>query len=381
MPQNQHTSLTAEESLAPRWEAIVGWVKETGASCAFLLLGDPNSSALRNAACYGRQELPQGYAAVARWVLSRAEPLCLEREADAEGIMGGSLSRELLPVMCVPILSNAAPRGVLIVASPPSATGFLRWLPFLESLAELAGAILEKAALQKNLHHKDEQVQDLIRGTLDAQEAERERVCLEVHDGVTQTLASAFQYLQTLEAALPASVSTRQLLLRAIALVKQAIQESREVINSLQPASLRDLGLVSTLRQEVRQLEQELGWEIDFKADDSRLPWDVETGLYRIIKEAIANARKHAHTRRLRVRIAFEGDRVKVEVKDWGTGFNYNPQGIAIKRGTGLFSMRKRAELLQGSCDIQSTPGQGTAVYVEIPLLFQRNSIHQRLEG
>jgi len=212
----------------------------------------------------------------------------------------------------------------------------------------------------------EEQMRGLIRDTLNAQEAERERICLEVHDGVAQTLASAFQYLQTLESASLDGSNAKQLLLRASALVRQAIQESREVINSLQPATLRDLGLVATLRQEMRQLEQEMRWRVDFKADVIRLPNDVETGLYRIMREAITNVRKHAETKRLGIRITSTNDQVKVEVRDWGIGFNYDPQAIGRRKGTGLISMRKRAELLQGTCDIESTPGQGTTVRVEI---------------
>ena len=233
--------------------------------------------------------------------------------------------------------------------------------------SRLSGVPSEIATLRRELSIKEEQVRNLIRDTLDAQEAERERICLEVHDGVTQTMASVFQYLQALEPSTLDGTHARQLLLRASALVKQAIQESREVINSLQPATLRDLGLVATLRQEIRQMEQETRWKIDFKADAIRLPQDVETGLYRIIREAITNARKHADTKRLRIRITLVDNRVKVEVRDWGVGFDYNPRDMLGRRSTGLLSMRKRAELLQGTCDIQSTTGQGTVVSVEIP--------------
>ena len=114
-------------------------------------------------------------------------------------------------------------------------------------------------------------------------------------------------------------------------------------------------------------MEQETRWEIDFKADAIRLPRDVETGLYRIIHEAITNSRKHAQTKRLRVSITSADNRVKVEVRDWGVGFDYNPRDMLGRRSTGLLSMRKRAELLQGTCDIQSTTGQGTMVSVEVP--------------
>jgi len=238
--------------------------------------------------------------------------------------------------------------------------------------SRLSGVPSEIATLRRELSIKEEQVRNLIRDTLDAQEAERERICLEVHDGVTQTLASVFQYLQALEPSTLDGTHARQLLLRASALVKQAIQESREVINSLQPATLRDLGLVATLRQEIRQLEREMRWKIDFKADAIRLPQDVETGLYRIIHEAITNARKHAETKRLRVSITSRDEQVKVEVRDWGVGFNYNPQDVSRRQSTGLLSMRKRAELLQGTCVIESTPGHGTEISVEIPFSGHR---------
>jgi PAS domain S-box-containing protein len=212
-----------------------------------------------------------------------------------------------------------------------------------------------------------EEVRALIRETIDAQETERERICLEVHDGVAQTLVAAFQYLQALEATLPDDTKGSPLLAKATVQVKQAIQESREIINSLQPATLSGLGLVSTLRHELKRLAQETGLKIDFKADAIRLSKDIETGLYRIIHEAIANARKHADTKQLRVKINSEDGGVRVEVRDWGKGFDQAYLDRARRRGTGLFSIRKRAELLKGTCEIQSKPGEGTTVHVEIP--------------
>ena len=108
--------------------------------------------------------------------------------------------------------------------------------------------------------------------------------------------------------------------------------------------------------------------KIDFKADAIRLSKDIETGLYRIIHEAVFNARKHANTKQLRVKINLEDKRVRVEVRDWGKGFDQAYLDRARKRGTGLFSIRKRAELMKGACEIQSEPGQGTTVRVEIPV-------------
>ncbi len=197
---------------------------------------------------------------------------------------------------------------------------------------------------------------------------EKERICFEIHDGVAQALASALRYLDTLKSAVVMDSLARELLLKARLQVKQAIQEAREVTNTLQPAILRDVDLVATLHQEMQQIAQETGWQIDFKADDLKLSQDVKVGLYRIIHEAITNARKHAHTKRVHLSIRAADNQVRVEVRDWGVGFNYNPADTSRKRRTGLLSIRKRAELLQGVCHIQSHSGKGTTVRVEIPL-------------
>ena len=214
----------------------------------------------------------------------------------------------------------------------------------------------------------EQQLDGLVKNTFNAQEAERERICLDVHDGVTQTMASAFQHLQTLGVTLPEDIPGQQLLLKAESLVKQSIRESREVINSLQPATLKDLGLILTLRQEMRQLRRETGWRVSFSGNVTKLPSTIEMGLYRIIGEALANIRKHAKSKHVRVEITSANGQVTVWVKDWGIGFDSEHIDTGERKGIGLLSMRKRAELLQGTCDIQSTLGQGTTVCVKIPI-------------
>jgi len=359
-----------EESIESRLRSIVNWVgKESGASYVFLLLPGQKTPGLDNITWYGQEQKTKDCTVVAQWVLSRAKPLILQEQADAKKLLGLALEKEMLPIICVPVIRIASPAGVLGAGSPCSAgEKFQYWLPLLESLGELAGALLEVIDLRQRLSQKEEQVRCLIKDTLEAQEVERECICLDIHDGVTQTLTAAFQYLQSLNAVLPEDNHTRQLSLRTGSLVKQAIQELREVINSLQPIALKRFGLVTTLEQEIRGLEQELGWKIDFETDAPRLPGDIELGLYRIIHEAITNVRKHANTQRLCIRLNSIDGRVKAEVRDWGVGFICNSPDIIGRHNTGLLSMRKRAELLQGTCEIRSIPGLGTAVLIEIPL-------------
>ena len=143
---------------------------------------------------------------------------------------------------------------------------------------------------------------------------------------------------------------------------------ARALIGNLQPATLKNFGLVDTLRREIRQLERETGLEVDFQTDVIRLPDNVETGLYRIVHEAINNARKHTDTSRLQVSLNSRAGQVRVEVRDWGNGLDYDTGAAAGGWGVGLHSMRRRAELLQGTCDVQSIPGRGTIVCVQVPV-------------
>ena len=227
----------------------------------------------------------------------------------------------------------------------------------------------EAALLENEKKNRElvEQLHRLVESTITAQESERERICLEVHDGVAQTVAAAFQYLQGMESNLPANSPDADLIGKAKAQMKHAIQESREIVNSLQPAALKDLGLIPTLSQEIHRIEADNGWKINFDASAQRYPPAIEIGLYRIIHEALTNIKKHTRTRGVDISIQNDGQYINVLIKDHGKGFDKDSPDIARKKGIGLISMRKRAELLQGTLDIESIRGKGTSVMIKIP--------------
>jgi signal transduction histidine kinase len=311
---------------------------------------------------------------ITRWVAAHGEPVALETCEQALQIPGLVLDGGgALPVICVPVRNNGKGVGALQASFPSSSGGkdFSQRLKILQLAADFVGSIIGDVELRHELQEKEEHVRNMVKATIDAQEAERQRVCMEVHDGVTQTLASAFQYLQAFEnTPLSQMPQAKHLVTRAVALVRQAIQEAREVTNSLTPATLNDLGLVATLRQELKQLEAETRCKVEFKADWFRLPKDTETALYRIVHEAITNIRKHARSERIRIELRRTRDHLQVLVKDWGVGFDSRLwEQAAIRQGAGLFSMRKRAELLAGTCEVYSKPGQGTEVRVEVPII------------
>lgn len=348
-------------------------VSETSASNAALFLCA--DGALQCIASH-RNEIPSDYDRIARLVLLDGKSFIFAAADGGQRAPAYAPPDHLVPFIAAPVLREGNPEGVLIVGSGDRRSeSFAGSLALVEALADLAGALLENEMLRRDLNIREEQMRDLVKYGLDAQEEERESISLEIHDGVAQTLASAFQYLQTLEVSIPEGNPSRPLLVRATSLVKEAIGEARGILNSLQSSALRGHGLAETLRNEMKRLSDEFGWVLDLEVEDVRLPWEIETSLYWIIRECVINVRKHAYRRKSdikRIRVALHrlDEVVRVEVQDWGAGFV--PLGIDATLGEerfGLIGLKKRIDLHQGRCDIQSAPGEGTIVRVEIPLM------------
>jgi len=207
--------------------------------------------------------------------------------------------------------------------------------------------------------------------TIEVQEAER--IILEIHDGPAQTLTSAFQCLQTVDQiARPYFVQRPELdrlFSRVVGLVRQAIMETREIINGTAPVALEANGLVAVVRQELMRFAEETDCKVEFYSSAwPTLHGEAELAIYRIIHEAINNIRKHARSPRLEIEMNQKGKRLLVRVKDWGIGFppgklEPSPSGSSL----GLLSMRRRTELLGGTFSISTAPGKGTEITVDIP--------------
>lgn len=132
---------------------------------------------------YATTAVPQEYLDFAARALSRRELTIIRSSNEMLKTYGMVISRALLPIVCLPVTAGGSPRGVVLaqVANPALE---MPGLKFLQYLAELMGELLQDIALGEELQQKEEQVQNLVRATFDAQEAERERICLEVHVGI-----------------------------------------------------------------------------------------------------------------------------------------------------------------------------------------------------
>ena len=202
-----------------------------------------------------------------------------------------------------------------------------------------------------------------------AQDEERRRVAYDLHDGVAQLIVSAKQHLDTCADLLPsASERAVQELGTGLERLDQAIVETRRVLLALRPALVEDLGLPAAARQSLAEIAEEAGWEAGFieNLGDGRLPETVETAAFRILQEALTNARKHAGARRVDVTLSREAGWLVLAVRDSGGGL---PARDGVEgRGLGLQSMGERARLLGGTCEVRREPDGGTLVRARLPL-------------
>ncbi|RRN74894.1 histidine kinase [Peribacillus simplex] len=211
--------------------------------------------------------------------------------------------------------------------------------------------------------------QDFGLKIIEAQEQERKKLSREIHDGPAQMLANVMMRSDLIERVQrergpdEALVEIRSLKV----MVRNALYEVRRIIYDLRPMALDDLGLVPTLRKYLQTTEDyNTGVHLNFVnlGQVKRLPSDMEVALFRLVQEAVQNSLKHAEPKLVQVKLSISKEMVTVVVKDDGKGFDSSIQ----KEGSfGLVGMRERVELLEGEMTIDSQPGAGTLVFIQIP--------------
>jgi len=185
------------------------------------------------------------------------------------------------------------------------------------------------------LAERESQLEVLVGKLMMAQEEERRRVAREVHDGLIQTAIAAHMRLQAFfEDHPPGSTVGEGELDLLLELVRRTVEEARRVIEGLRPAALDDYGLAAALRLLVEELRAG-GWRVDYQENlgTERLPEEVETALYRVAQEALTNARKHANTTRARVSLGLQEEKIRLEIRDFGRGFERRRSGREGRRG------------------------------------------------
>jgi signal transduction histidine kinase len=275
----------------------------------------------------------------------------IEMDQDASRKMGARTG------LFVPMLLRDRAIGVISAHDKEGADA-----RFADEDVRLAEAFAARAAVAVDLSERV--ATDALRRVVSAQELERQRLARELHDETGQALTSILLGLKGVEdAGDPEGLAEATAELRE--LVVTTLQDVRRLAVELRPKALDDFGLVPALERLVDTFREQTGIEVDLESqlDEGRLPPDVETTLYRITQEALTNVVKHAQAHRVSIVLTRRDGAVAAVIEDDGKGF-----AEARPSGLGLLGMRERVGLVGGRVEVESAPGSGTTLSIEVPV-------------
>jgi PAS domain S-box-containing protein len=297
-----------------------------------------------------------------------------------EQVVGGSLRRFLSSedrATLRPLLKRADKTGFKIHV-------FLRAGDGSQMPAHISSCPLAKNGAKRPTHgivvtdmtearRTEEVLRALTHRVVQAQEAERGRVALELHDNITQLLCGILVRCQTLANKLssrdgPSKAEATKL----CEMLGQTAEEVVRISRNLRPSVLDELGLVAVLRDTGTEFAERTGVSLKLACLrlTARLPADAELALYRILQEALKNVEKHARARHVVVHLTKRGAFVQLVINDDGIGFDPD-RHLAKQKGKGalgLLGMRERATHVGGVLNVKSARGKGTTIEAQIPV-------------
>jgi signal transduction histidine kinase len=202
-----------------------------------------------------------------------------------------------------------------------------------------------------------------------ATEAERSRLAREIHDTLAQGFAGIVTQLQAADQA-PDDAARRRHADAALALARDGLAEARRSVQALRPVALDTLGLREAMAAAARRWAERTGVPVEVRTTGASrpLPTDAEVALLRAAQEALANVERHARAHRVALTLRYTSRGARLEVRDDGRGFDpAEPRGADADGGYGLVAMRERIEALAGDLVVESAPGRGTAIRIEVP--------------
>ncbi|HHW44023.1 MAG TPA: histidine kinase [Desulfotomaculum sp.] len=217
-----------------------------------------------------------------------------------------------------------------------------------------------------------QQLHQLGLSILRAQEEERRRVAREIHDGPAQVLANIVMQAEFVQALIEMDPARAKEEIKSLRdMVRQSLQDVRQIIFDLRPMVLDDLGLVPAIKKYVEDFKCRSGIPVELlvMGSSQRLPAALEVTLFRVLQESLHNIRKHAGECRVTVKLEILPQKVNLMIRDTGKGFDPKDHREQDEhQGYGLVGMRERTQLLKGELSISSAPGQGTVILVSVPL-------------
>lgn len=203
---------------------------------------------------------------------------------------------------------------------------------------------------------------------------ERQRLAHEIHDTLAQGFTSIVMQLEAADLVLPEDEKAARLRLQqARETARLSLAEARRLVQALRPEPLDGASLPEAMQRVVERWQQENKVQIKFSVTGEPCPLhpELEVSLLRLMQEGLANVQRHAQAHQVTVTLSYMEDQVALDVQDDGVGFD--PQSVALlvnqgSGGFGLQAMRERLAQLGGQLIIESAPGQGTTLAIQIPL-------------
>lgn len=266
--------------------------------------------------------------------------------------------------VCSPLKVEGEVTGYYHLGRRKDRKGIYYDTALLEVIGNVVGVNLSNAQLLRDLRYKESELRRALHRSVEVMEDERKRLARELHDEIGQALTSILIQLKALQEEHDVKVVANRIdSLRQ--LTSQTIEELRRLAMDLRPAALDSLGITAALRWYARQYAERTGVEIQFSEPDypDRLPAHIELILYRIAQEGLNNAIRHGKATQITMGLEIDHSLIKLIVTDNGKGFQKDEHYT----GLGLVGIRERVELLQGHFSLESSPGTGTNLIIEIP--------------
>ncbi len=225
--------------------------------------------------------------------------------------------------------------------------------------------ITERKQAEMKVQNAQKELRALSRQLLTAEETNRRRIALELHDQLGQDLALFSIEIEQLMQEAPQSQAKR---LQKPAMKNRGVSIYVQTLShQLHPSSLEHLGLVAASRSLCKEVSKASGIQIDFSHTSvpSPIPQDVSICLFRVLQESLTNIVKHGQVQAAQVELAGRPDEIQLHVRDSGGGFDPETAGNG---GLGFVSMRERLSLVGGELLIESQPSGGTCIKASVPL-------------
>lgn len=298
--------------------------------------------------------LGEGYPGI---VAKTGRPLLSDNlENDENFLRKAVVAAGFKQVLCIPLMSGENVMGVMSVSSRSKAPYEERSVQMISAVGSWAGLAIENAGLHTNARRL-------------AVLEERERIGMDLHDGIIQSIYGVGLGLEGAKHLLSEDTQAVEARIdHAISGLNQAIRDLRAYILDLRPRQLGNDGFINGIKRLIAEYRANTFSEVDFTVPDSDLKELTQSqalALFHICQEALANAAKHSRAKTVQISFWTTDDRVLMEVHDDGKGFDTSQMSAFI--GHGLANMKTRAHASGGDIDISSVVDEGTTVLVWVP--------------